>query len=329
MKIPFMRSLYNLLILGIAYCFIPTEGLAQDAYFSQYYANPIYLNAALAGAEGNPRMVFIHRQQWNALNAYNSSVFSFDTPLGNSSGVALHAMNDTQLDGVINSAAAGATLSHRIQLKRGAVVGGGLSLAYQQKSFNWNGLVFEDQLRPGSNTVYPTAEQIGESKTTMYDVGVGLMYANEALMLGMNISHINQPKERFSPESDARLPRRYTLHAAYAFQNLGTNRSFTMTPTVIYEQQANLSYLNVGGFWNNDFLTLGVYYRVKQAMVFTVGLSIKQLNLGYSYDHNLSSGNSAFGSTNEFSVSYRFKWSKSNKNYKYAGKCPDFYKNLR
>lgn len=324
-----MRKIYYLLVIGFAWGFLLPQSQAQDAYFSQFYANPIYLNSALAGAEGNPRLVFIHRQQWNALNAYNSSVFSFDTPLGKSSGLAVHAMNDTQLDGVINNAAVGTTLSHRIQLKRGAVLGGGLSLAYRQKSFNWNQLVFEDQLRPGSNTIYPTAERIGESKTVMYDVGVGMMYASEKLMAGFNISHINQPEERFSPESDARLPRRYTMHVAYSFQNLGANRSFNITPSIVYEKQANLSYLNVGGFWNNDFLTLGTYYRVNQAMVFTVGMAIKQFNIGYSYDYNLSAGHSSFGSTNEFSLSYRFKWSKTNKNYKYAGKCPDFYKGLR
>lgn len=324
-----MRNLYYLLVISLTWGFLLPQGKAQDAYFSQYYANPIYLNSALAGAEGNPRLVFIHRQQWNALNAYNSSVFSFDTPLGKSSGMAVHAMNDTQLDGVINNAAVGTTLSHRVQLNRGAVLGGGLSLAYRQKSFNWNQLVFEDQLRPGSNTIYPTAERIGESKTVMYDVGVGMMYASEKLMVGFNISHINQPEERFSPESDARLPRRYTMHAAYSFQHLGANKAFNLTPSIIYEQQANLSYLNVGGFWNNDFLTLGTYYRVNQALVFTVGMTIKQFNMGYSYDYNLSTGNSAFGSTNEFSLSYRFKWSNTNKNYKYAGKCPDFYKGLR
>lgn len=306
-----------------------SKGLAQDAYFSQFYANPIYLNSALAGAEGNPRLVVVHRQQWNAMNAFNSTFFSFDSPMGKSSGWAVHAMKDTQLDGVINNIGAGTTLSHRINLRRGAVLGGGVSLSYMQKSFRWNRLVFEDQLRAGSNSLYPTAERIGESQTVLYDAGIGLVYASEKLIAGLNIAHINKPKERYSPDSEAVLPRRYTAHVAYSLQSNTRGRSaYSITPTVIYENQAGMSYVNIGSYINNDLLTLGAWYRVGKAMVFTAGLAINQLNVGYSYDYNLSDSGNTFGATNEFSLSYRFQWKNKNK-FQYTGKCPDFYKKLR
>ncbi|MBK6265330.1 PorP/SprF family type IX secretion system membrane protein [Marivirga sp. S37H4] len=325
-----MRKFYILAVLSLGLSLVPKTSFTQDAYFSQFYANPIYLNSALAGSEGNPRLTFIHRQQWNAVNAFNSSFFSFDNSLGKNSGWAVHAMKDTQLDGVINNLAAGTTLSHRIALNKGAVLGGGISLAYRQKSFNWGNLVFEDQLRSGSNNIYPTAERIGESKTVMYDVGIGMVYASEKLMAGINVAHINQPVERFNPESEVVLPRRYTLHVAYSFQKISrSNNGYHITPSVIYENQAGLSYLNVGGYWNNELLTFGSWYRVNQAVVFTAGISINQINIGYSYDYTVNQSASTFGSTNEFSVSYRFQVKKSNKNYKYAGKCPDVFKRLR
>ncbi len=325
-----MRKLYILFFICFGLIITAPAAFSQDAYFSQFYANPVYLNSALAGAEGNARFTLIHRQQWNAVNAFNSTFFSFDNTLGKNSGWAVHAMNDNQLDGVINNSAIGTTLSHRIALDRGAILGGGISLAYRQKSFNWGNLVFEDQLRAGSNSLYPSDERIGESKTVMYDVGIGMVYASERLMAGINIAHINQPKERFNPDSEAVLPRRYTAHVAYSFSKINRgNSSYNITPSVIYENQAGLSYLNVGGYWNNEILTFGTWYRVNQAMVFTAGLSFNQFNIGYSYDYTLNQSMSNFGSTNEFSVSYRFKLSKKNKNYKYAGKCPDFYKKLR
>lgn len=318
-----------LIVLCLLSGFQSSESYAQDAYFSQFYANPIYLNSALAGAEGDHRLVVVHRQQWNAMNAFNSTFFSFDSPMGKSSGWAVHALKDTQLDGVINNISAGTTLSHRINLRRGAVLGGGISLSYIQKSFRWDQLVFEDQLRAGSNSLYPTAERIGESKTVMYDAGIGLMYTSERLIAGLNIAHINTPKERFSPESEAVLPRRYTVHVAYSLRNPTEARSaYGITPTIIYENQAGMSYVNIGSYVNNDLFTLGAWYRVGKAMVFTAGIAINQLNLGYSYDHNLSQSANTFGATNEFSLSYRFQRKIKNK-FQYAGKCPDFYKNLR
>jgi type IX secretion system PorP/SprF family membrane protein len=303
---------------------------AQDVYFSQFYANPVYLNSALAGSEGNPRLTLAHRQQWSNLNAYNASYFSFDTPMGKQSGLAIHALNDQQMDGVINNNAIGTTLSHRIELNNRAVIGGGISLNYFQKSFDWSSLTFEDQMRAGSGNRYPTAERFGQSRTNMVDVGVGFIYAAENLIAGLNISHINTPKERFNPESDAILPRRYTAHIAYRIQKFSYSKeAYSITPSIVYENQADMEYLNIGGYWNNSFLTLGTWYRIKQAMVFTVGFSLQKFNLGYSYDYSLQNAQVNYGATNEFTLSYRFEWKGKDPSKNYKGKCPDLYKGLR
>jgi len=302
----------------------------QDVYFSQFYANPIYLNSALAGSEGNPRLTLAHRQQWSNISAYNASYFSFDTPMGKKSGLAIHGLNDQQMEGVINNNAIGTTVSHRIELNNRAMLGGGISFNYFQKSFNWSHLTFEDQMRAGSSNRYPTAERFGQSKTNMIDIGTGFVYASEKLVAGLNISHLNTPKERFNSESDAILPRRYTAHIAYRFQKHSySKKTYSVTPSIVYENQSGLNYLNVGGYWNNNFLTLGTWYRVKQAMVFTIGFSYQQLNLGYSYDHSLKNAQINYGATNEFTLSYRFQWKGKDPSKNYKGKCPDLYRGLR
>jgi len=303
---------------------------AQDVYFSQFYANPIYLNNALAGSEGSARLTLAHRQQWSNLSAFNASYFSFDTPLGQNSGLAVQALNDQQMDGVISNNAIGTTLSHRIELNNRAVIGGGISLNYFQKSFDWSTLTFEDQMTAGSSDRYPTAERFGQSRSNMIDLGVGFIYASQNFVAGLNISHINTPKERFNPESDAVLPRRYTAHIAYRFQKYSySKKAYSITPSLVYENQAGMDYLNVGGYWNNSFLTLGLWHRVKQAMIYTIGLSYQQFNLGYSYDQSLQNAQINYGATNEFTFSYRFQWKGKDPSKSYKGKCPDLYKNLR
>jgi len=302
----------------------------QDVYFSQFYAKPIYLNSAVAGSEGNPRLTLAHRQQWSNISAYNASYFSFDTPMGKNSGLAIHGLNDQQMEGVINNNAIGTTVSHRIELNNRAMLGGGISLNYFQKSFNWNHLTFEDQLRAGSSNRYPTAERFGQSRSTMIDLGVGFIYASKKLVGGLNISHINTPKERFNPESDAILPRRYTAHIAYRFQRYSFSRkAYAITPSLVYENQAGMNYLNIGGYWNNHFLTLGTWYRVKQAMVFTIGFSYQKFDWGYSYDHSLQNAQINYGATNEFTLSYSFQWKGKDPSKNYKGKCPDLYRGLR
>jgi len=37
---------------------------AQDPTFTQFYANPVYLNPALAGSSGCPRIALNYRNEW-------------------------------------------------------------------------------------------------------------------------------------------------------------------------------------------------------------------------------------------------------------------------
>ena len=40
------------------------QGSAQDVIYSQFYANPLYLNPALAGAKLNSRVTLNYHNQW-------------------------------------------------------------------------------------------------------------------------------------------------------------------------------------------------------------------------------------------------------------------------
>jgi hypothetical protein len=47
----------DLLLFTIVFVFLGTaDVVAQDPTFTQFYANPVYLNPALAGSHGCPRL---------------------------------------------------------------------------------------------------------------------------------------------------------------------------------------------------------------------------------------------------------------------------------
>ncbi|WP_343789462.1 type IX secretion system membrane protein PorP/SprF, partial [Wandonia haliotis] len=57
---------YILAILAFSWAF--QEVKAQDPIFTQFYANPLYLNPALAGTHGCPRFALNYRNQWPAIS---------------------------------------------------------------------------------------------------------------------------------------------------------------------------------------------------------------------------------------------------------------------
>ncbi|MBL4862882.1 MAG: type IX secretion system membrane protein PorP/SprF, partial [Crocinitomicaceae bacterium] len=48
-----MRELKRILIMSLL-CFSASNAYSQDPQFTQFYANPIYLNPAFAGSHGCP-----------------------------------------------------------------------------------------------------------------------------------------------------------------------------------------------------------------------------------------------------------------------------------
>ena len=62
-----MKTLGKIILLLSAMVLLQKQVRAQDPIFSQYYANPIYLNPAFAGTAHCARMTFNYRNQWPAL----------------------------------------------------------------------------------------------------------------------------------------------------------------------------------------------------------------------------------------------------------------------
>ena len=58
---------------------ITTDALAQDPAFTQFYANPMYLNPAMAGSANCPRISLNHRNQWpNLRGSFITNSISID-----------------------------------------------------------------------------------------------------------------------------------------------------------------------------------------------------------------------------------------------------------
>jgi hypothetical protein len=104
--------------------------------------------------------------------------------------------------------------------------------------------------------------------------------------------------------------------------------------------QGPISQLDLGINYHIDPVSIGLWYRGKpfqktmigsinqDALIFTMGLYLKNLNIGYSYDFNVSGLSTTTGGAHEISLIYEFAAKPIARQVKKTNKlipCPTFH----
>lgn len=321
-------------LLAIISLGISTNAMAQDPAFTQFYANPLYLNPAMAGSANCPRISMNHRNQWSNIKGnFLSNSISIDKNVEKlNGGIGLQVLNDEQGEGVIKSTQVNAIYSYQLQVSRKLTVLTGIQASYQQKGLDKSKLQFGDQIDPNYGFILDSKEDfdlIAES-VSYTDVSLGMMAFTKKFFFGLALHHISQPDDSYIEESY--LPRRFTLHTG---ANISVGRSKNMglvmdgpfiTPNIMYLKQAGAEQLNVGMSLTNESLSGGMYYRSNfsnpDAILAVIGYEANGVRLGYSYDLTVSKL-SGSGGAHEISVTLQLACRDKRKKLK-AIKCPKF-----
>ena len=113
---------------------------SQDPTFTQFYSNPVYLNPALAGSSGCPRIALNYRNEWPQLTGnYVTYAAAYDTYAKNiSGGFGLLAMHDMQGQGTIQTSMIGGIYSYNLKVNRKFSLMFGAKASYYQKFLDWD-----------------------------------------------------------------------------------------------------------------------------------------------------------------------------------------------
>ena len=109
---------------------------AQDPQFTQFYANPIYLNPAFAGSQRCPRMCLNHRNQWpNLSGTYVTYSASYDQHIDAiGGGLGLLVTNDKAGQGTLTTTNVSGMYSYLLNVTREFSLKFGAQATYFQKS---------------------------------------------------------------------------------------------------------------------------------------------------------------------------------------------------
>lgn len=347
-----MKHYKCLLMVLLVLC--SAELLAQDPQFSQYYSNPLYLNPALTGNLSTAARVGVnYRNQWPSLDAtFTTYTAYFDNYFGDyNSGVGAILMHDRQGTAGLVSTSLHLNYAYQLPITRSITFRPGISLGVIERRLDYGNLQFASQFNESNGTFNPIStsgeDLVGLDPFYQFDLTLGGMVYTPRLFAGISANHLNEPGFSFEESSDAKLPRKYSVHAGYRiplraddirseYDRYGRQRS--ITPTAEFKMQKNFKQLSVGAYLTYEPFVVGMWYRGipvtdipgvtnnNESAILLVGLMHQGLNIGYSFDYTLSSLGMNTGGGHEISLSYTFQLTKDKKPPRNVRviPCPDF-----
>lgn len=300
------RFAHSLLILA-SLLLLNQRASAQDQQYSQFYSNLLMLNPAFAGSAQGPRISMNARNQWVGIPGnYKQGAFSYDQPffLGNTThGYGLNLTFDRAGEGNLTKTELFANYAFQFEVQDEHIIRLGVQGGLQMASIDFFALRFPDQIDPRDGVVRPTIEPgLGgglNPSQTRPDFGTGIAYFNKYAYFGFTANHLTEPLQRFytgapapglPPDINARLPRKYTFTGGVKLPVGPYNRHnpVTLTPAFLYKIQGEFSQLDLGMYLDIDPISLGLWYRNQDALIFLVGLHKDNFRFGYSFDYTIS-----------------------------------------
>ncbi|MCF8229726.1 MAG: type IX secretion system membrane protein PorP/SprF [Bacteroidales bacterium] len=297
------------------------KSYAQDPNFSQFYANPVYLNPALTGATECGRIILNYRNQWPSIsNAYVTYNASYDQVInGINSGVGLSFVGDVEGDGAINTNYISGYYSYKLKISESVMLSAGFQGTYVQQKLNWDQLVFGDQIDPGTGNISPISSETPPENLdkSFVDFSTGMVIGYlDKFFGGVAVHHLTEPNDGFYKETGSNLPMKITVHGGTNL-NLsqgGTGEGFgedlILSPNLLYQQQDKFHQLNVGAYVKKYPFVGGVWLRHNfenaDAAIALIGITYNNYRIGYSYDFSLSKLSNRSGGAHEISFAWQF-----------------------
>ncbi len=304
---------------------------AQDPHFSQFYANPLYLGPSFAGAVEGSRITAQYRNQWydqpSKFITYSTSYDHYFSSFN--SGIGINFVQDVAGTSKLGSLQTGLHYSYNVQVFNIWHIRPGISFSYLQHGI-FGDVKFIDEIdRPDNPGSTPTAAL---QSSRDIDAGASLITYTQGFWLGATVDHLLRPNVSLY-STEAIIPYKLSVYGGIDFRRKGKllkPSDDVMTFTFLYKQQESVQQLDLGIYWYNNPIVLGIWYRgipgfnseVGDAIIFLAGIKTRSVNVGYSYDFTISSLLPYTRGSHEISLAYKFLLPK--RVSKTAVPCPQF-----
>lgn len=243
----------------------------------------------------------------------------------------LNFFSDKAGDGSIRTTQVNLSLAYHTRLNEKHILSMGILGGFVQRSISpdklrWNnqysGGAFDPNLSPGENFsnssfIYP---DLGGGILWSYGDGDKYMSSNDQkhFHAGVSLMHINKPSISFLGNDAEKLNWKWTAHAGSLFGI--KNTTLSLGPSILFMSQGPQTEITPGmcvkyqfketskytGYVKGSAMTLGCYYRNRDAVIPYFMIEMDKYSLGISYDTNISGLTNVTDGRGGIEISLRF-----------------------
>jgi type IX secretion system PorP/SprF family membrane protein len=283
---------------------------AQDIHFSQYNGSLLNLNPAFTGVfDGDYRFNAIYRTQWQAVPVpYKTVGISGDMRYrpkqlkSDCIGIGLQFNNDQAGDAfyTTNQIYLSGSYIHKLKRDSALLVSVGFNTGYSSSHFAYNQMTFDNQFDGYDyNSGSATGEHFARVKSsfTDFNIGLGLQYSfsqRTRLTYAFSFYHLTNPTITYQANTLSKLDSKLGNYLAFEAP-VTDNNKFILQTELLYSHQGKYNELipgaNIKYMLNTETsngISLGFYFRTRDAVVARLGYTYKTTIAGMSYDMNTS-----------------------------------------
>ena len=306
-----------LFLIGCSVLLISNGAFAQqDAQYSQYMFNGIYINPAYAGYKEVLNVHSFYRSQWTGITGSPKSMSLAVDAIANSGNVGLALQVASDKLGAQTNLSIYGNYAYRIRMNDDGSSRLALGLGVGMVQLGIDG----SMLNPNDTEIY---QPVGVQSTIVPDARAGVYFSNDRYYAGFSVdnliaTYINIDRYAFIPQPKPH----YYLTAGALFP---LSEDFQIKPSfLLKDDRGGPTSLDVNAFLMiKDFLWVGGSYRTgvklydksylqkdltpRNSAVAAIQIfPSERLRIGYGYDFSIGPLQGYSGGTHEISIAYSF-----------------------
>lgn len=293
----------------------------QDQHSSHVFNTNIITNPGVTGINGKQRALISYRNQWSSANSpFTTYLFAADGRLPTTSkakiGIGFYAMRDMAGELKYGNTLAMLATSIILPTSKFGSLSFSLQGGYAQQSISTQDMKWSNQYQNGAYSASnETGETINFSPFGYADFNIGAAYkfnnndnsntinrtlSKKEYEIGLAAHHLLQPSLKHNGTTNNKLRRKYVAHFSGVFGF--PNSNISLKPAVLLMKQGDFQEVGVGLLakyyfsglsmrTNTDHslaLSLGAYYRFKDAVVPSIFLEYNKYAVGATFGLNHS-----------------------------------------